>query len=166
MSRIAGIDPGPTHSGLVRLTTGEHGHWPPAVTFAAKEMSNADLLASLTETACDLVVCEWLVTYKNAAIGASVLDTALLVGRIIERSTAPVRLITRPDIGRELCQSGRAKNAQLRAAILEMYPATGGGKDGRLGTSKAPGPLYSVSSHAWSALAAALAWMRREGVTG
>jgi len=165
MSRIAGIDPGTTHSGLVRLNSGEHGHWPPKVTFAAKDMPNADLLASLTETACDLVVCEWLTSY-GGAIGATVLDTARMVGRIEERASAPVCLITRPDVGLELCQSRRAKNAQLRAAILEMYPATGGGKDGRLGTSKAPGPLYSVSSHAWSALAAALAWMRREGVTG
>jgi len=164
--RIVGIDPGTTHSGLVRLNSGDHGRWPPVVTLAVKDCPNDALLFSLSSVACDLVVCEWLTTYRNAPIGATVLDTALLVGRIIERSTAPVSLITRPDVGYELCQNRSAKESQLTEAIRGLYEPTGGGKRPHRGTKAQPGPLYGLSDHAWSALAAALAWMRREGVTG
>ena len=42
--------------------------------------------------------------------------------------------------------------------------ATGGGADPTKGTKAQPGPLHQVRSHAWDALAVALAAMRERGL--
>jgi len=57
-----------------------------------------------------------------------------------------------------LCKNNRAKDANIRQALLDRFPATGGGKAPQIGTKKQPGPLYGVTSHLWSALAVAVTW--------
>jgi hypothetical protein len=55
-----------------------------------------------------------------------------------------------------LCNSMRAKDANIRRRVLDIFPATGGGKTPQIGTKGHPGPLYGVTSHAISALALGL----------
>ena len=62
-----------------------------------------------------------------------------------------------------LCKNNRAKDGNVRQAILDRYPATGGGKNPQVGTKKAPGPLYGVSGHAWQALAVAITAIETRG---
>ena len=167
--RILAIDPGPDRSGVVALRA-EPGEWPPRVEAAHAEIETQTIVdwIKLEETRC--VVCEWLTSY-GAAVGASVLDTAKIVGHF-ERTAidqmADFGLLTRPDVGLELCESRRAKKSQTAEAIRGLYPATGGGKRPVVGTKKAPGPLYGVKGHAWDALAVGLAWLRieRRGAQG
>ncbi|MNY62967.1 hypothetical protein D3C86_1998680 [compost metagenome] len=64
-----------------------------------------------------------------------------------------------------LCKTPRAKDANVRQALLDMFPRTGGGKTPQIGTKAQPGPLFGVSSHAWAALGVAVtaAHQIREG---
>ena len=66
--------------------------------------------------------------------------------------------IDRKDVKMHLCGNTRATDSNIRAAILSLYPATGGGKTGQIGTKKQPGPLYGVSKDIWAALAVALTY--------
>jgi hypothetical protein len=50
----------------------------------------------------------------------------------------------------------RAKDPNIRQALLDIFPGTGGGATPQIGTKAKPGPLYGVTSHAWSALAVAI----------
>lgn len=61
-----------------------------------------------------------------------------------------------PSILMHLCKSNRAKDQNVRQAILDMYEPTGGGKVPQVGTSKQRGPLYGITTHNWSALAVAI----------
>jgi hypothetical protein len=57
-------------------------------------------------------------------------------------------LVFRRDVKLHLCGSARAKDPNIRQALLDRF--------GPVGTKKAPGPLYGVKSHIWSALAVAV----------
>lgn len=65
-------------------------------------------------------------------------------------------LVTRGEVKMHLCQSMRAKDSNIRAAIIGRY-----GKDPKkvIGTKKNPGPLYGISTHKWAALAVGLTWL-------
>ena len=51
-----------------------------------------------------------------------------------------------------LCKNNRAKDKNIRQALIDRF---GPGK-AAIGTKKAPGPLYGLKSHLWSALAVAV----------
>ena len=89
------------------------------------------------------------------AVGAEVFDTCLVAGRCyqawIERSRASgiePALIGRGKVKLHLCQSMRAKDSNIRQALIDRF--------GPPGTKKAPGVLYGVKSHLWAALALAV----------
>jgi hypothetical protein len=57
-------------------------------------------------------------------------------------------LVFRKDVKMHLCNSMRAKDANIRTALID--------KLGAPGTKKMQGPTYGVTSHAWAALAVAV----------
>lgn len=90
--------------------------------------------------------------------GQETFDTAMWVGRFVEcwqsrPSRSDVYLVKRIDEKMHLCHDSRAKDANIRTALLDKF---GPGKERAIGTKKAPGPLYGVTSHVWSALAVAI----------
>ena len=167
--RLLSIDPGPTTCGVVVLDC--DADILPRLRWSDPAILIDHVIAAVRQSQypVDVVVCEWLTSY-GAAVGASVLDTARVVGRIEQAARdqgATFRLLTRPEVGLELCQSRRAKKSQTAEAIRSMYReaglAIGGGKRPTVGTKNARGPLYGVKGHAWDALAVGHAWLRREG---
>jgi hypothetical protein len=72
------------------------------------------------------------------------------------RNPKAVRLIYRRDVKLRLCGTVKAKDANVRQALIDMFPKTGGGKIPQIGTKAQPGPLYGVASHAWAAVAVAV----------
>ena len=84
------------------------------------------------------------------AVGAEVFDTAIWTGRFIQAWHSPdaVIRIKRTQVKLQLCGSARAKDPNVRQALLDAI--------GPAGTKKAPGPCFGVKSHAWSALAVAV----------
>ena len=93
-------------------------------------------------------------------VGREVFETCVWIGRFKQAWHAPdaVSMVYRSDVKSHLCGSAKAKDANIRQALLDMFPATGGGKTPQIGTKGNPGPLYGVSSHAWAALAVAVTY--------
>lgn len=94
--------------------------------------------------------------------GREVFDTCKEIGRLIEacHEHAGVRLILRATIKTHLCGTPRAKDANVRQALLDLprwqEVGLGGGATPAVGTKAKPGPLYGIKSHLWSALAVAV----------
>jgi hypothetical protein len=103
------------------------------------------------------VAIEMIASY-GMAVGREVFETCVWIGRFMQASRNPdtVRLVYRKDVKLHLCGSPKAKDANIRQALLDMFPRSGGGKTPQIGTKAQPGPLYGVSSHAWAALAVAI----------
>lgn len=117
-----------------------------------------DMLAStvLRPTNTELVL-EWVSCY-GMPVGDETFQMVYWLGRFAEAWEKPVHRIKRTDIKLQLCGSARAKDANVRQALLDRFPPTGGGRTPQVGTSKKPGPLYGARSHIWSAIAVAVAW--------
>lgn len=145
---IVAIDPGTTVSGVVI--------WCPytkKVQEAHSEMLNSEVRQRLLNdwTAQDVVV-EWIQA-MGMTVGKETFDTCRFVGRLEEiayERGQHFHLITRGAVKMKLCGSMRAKDPNIRRALLDLF--------GEVGTKKKPGPLYGVSSHAWQALACAVAF--------
>lgn len=144
--RIFAVDPGPEHSGWCQIEDGEF-------TFGVSD--NACIRACLIYQAYDLVAIEMIASY-GMAVGKEVFDTCVEIGKMMQASNKNVRLIFRKDVKLHICGDHRAKDANVRQGLLDMFPRTGGGKIPQIGTKKKPGPLYGCTSHAWAALAVAI----------
>lgn len=145
MTVILAIDPGPTMSGwaltddLKVIDSGVHPNGD--VRVWVKHGQGADLLA-----------IETMQANYAATVGASVIETLVWVGRFKEAWHTPdeVRLISRQVVKAAVCNGNtRANDAGVRQALIDLI--------GPPGTKKKPGPTYGVTSHAWSALAVAVA---------
>lgn len=98
-------------------------------------------------------------------VGASVFETCLWIGRfqeMIKRRDEPVSLVYRKAVKIHLCGSHQAKDANIRQAIIDQFPATGGGKNPVVGIKSKPGPLFGVSADVWSAIAVALTFANQQ----
>ena len=144
MSLILAIDPGTTHSGLVILKDGR-------VT-SAQISTNAEILEELAIHSTTPVAIEMIASY-GMAVGKEVFETCVWIGRM-EQVAGPerVRRIFRKDVKMHLCGTTKAKDTNIRQALIDLY----GGKAEAIGTVKKQGPLYGVKSHAWAALAVAV----------
>lgn len=92
-------------------------------------------------------------------VGKSVFETCVWIGRFIESwSSNNYTLIYRKQVSVHLCGSARAKDSNIRQAIMDRYEPTGGGKTPVVGVKKKPGPLYGIRKDIWAALAVAITW--------
>lgn len=143
---ILAIDPGQTESGVVALM-------PDGKTVSAKGvLHNRDVLR-LVQTHSALGWCriaiEMVASY-GMPVGKEVFETVRWIGRFQQAAEDPeaVEFVYRLDVKLHLCQNSRAKDANIRQALID--------KLGPQGTKKNPGPTYGVKSHAWAALAVAV----------
>jgi len=137
---VLGIDPGTEQSGWA-LFDGKR-------VINSGVSPNTDMRIMVALTGADHVAMEAIASY-GMPVGREVFETCIWIGRFIEcASTRPVRLIYRRDVKLHLCGSPKAKDGNIRQALLD--------KLGPVGTKKEPGPLYGVKSHTWAALAVAV----------
>jgi len=149
--KLLAIDPGPQISGWV-ITDG--GVVPELIDFGITE--TIDLIQMVENwVEIDRMAVEMVASY-GMAVGASVFETCVAIGQLIHAFKGDSAKVYRKDVKMTLCQSMRAKDANIRQAILDRYPVSGGGETPQIGIKKQPGPLYGVSSHVWSALAVAI----------
>ncbi len=100
------------------------------------------------------LVIEGIASY-GMPVGEEVFNTCIWIGRFIESWRGEFHLLYRKEIKLHLCGSARAKDANVRAALLDKF---GGGKAAR-GTKKSPGVLYGISGvDKWAALSVAVTW--------
>lgn len=148
---LLAIDPGTTHSAAVWLR-GD-------VIEAAVIYPNEDLLESIR---CDGVfneppdhlAIEMIASY-GMPVGKEVFETCVWIGRFIEAFNGPQHsLVYRKDVKIHLCGSMKAKDGNIRAALIDRL--------GPVGTKKEQGPLYGISKDMWSALAVGLTWRDKQ----
>ena len=147
--RILAIDPGTTESAWVLYDPEAHR------VMCHDIEPNGEVLNHARCGYADLLAVEMVQSF-GMPVGAEVFETVLWTGRFVEAWGGPWRKIYRKDVKLHLCQSLRAKDPNIRQAILDRFPRTGGGKTPQVGTKAEPGPLYGFKSHLWSALAVAL----------
>lgn len=145
---ILAIDPGPIESGVCLLDEGLPV-W--AVVYSNEVIES--MLVKCSRGLWSVVVIEMIASY-GMPVGAEVFETCVWIGRFMQASQSPVYRLFRRDIKTHLCQSSRAKDSNVWAAIVDRF----GGKDAAVGRIKSPGPLYGIKSHARAALAVALTW--------
>lgn len=94
-----------------------------------------------------------MVASYGMPVGRDVFETVFWIGRFFERWSGPRSRVYRKDVKMHLCASARAKDANIRQALLDRF---GPGKAAAVGTKKAPGPLFGVKADLWAALAVAV----------
>lgn len=105
--------------------------------------------------AADALAVEMLACY-GMPVGAEVLETAVWIGRFEAAWGAERRhRVYRRDVKLHLCGQARAKDSNVRQALLDRF---GPGRAAAIGTKAAPGPLYGVSADVWAALGVAVTW--------
>ena len=141
---VLGCDPGTTESSIV-IFDGQRIVYSQAYT-------NEGLLERLGGTmsaSADVLAVEWIESF-GMAVGREVFESCYWIGRFVEAWPKASVRITRRQVKLHLCQSMKAKDANIRQALID--------KLGPVGTSKNPGPLYGISKHKWSALAVAVTY--------
>ncbi len=105
-----------------------------------------------------------MVQCYGMAVGKSIFETVFWIGRFWESlGDAKKELVYRSDVKMALCNSMRAKDTNIRQALLDRFPAEGGGKTPQIGIKSQPGPLFGISKDLWSALAIAVAYTEKNG---
>lgn len=144
------IDPGTEQSAIVRIDgNGVHGYiW-----------RNEDLIRHLpTFQPAGHLVIEQIQSY-GMAVGREVFETVFWSGRFAQAWAAVSdqhtwSMLPRRDVKLTLCGSPKAKDPNIRQALLDRYGGAASAKKG--------GPLAGIKSHLWAALAVAEAYKQIE----
>jgi hypothetical protein len=142
--KVLAIDPGPENTAFV--------FWNGCRISAAAIRPNEAILemCRLINRSDELLVAIEMIASYGMAVGASVFETCVFIGRLIEALEPrgiKVRLIFRRDIKLHHCLSTRANDSNVRQALIDKYGAPG--------TKKAPGLTYGIKKDLWAALAIA-----------
>lgn len=149
--KIIAVDPGPEQSAFVVMDNG-------AIMEHAK-VDNAWLLTFLKGFLGyreSHLVIEQIASF-GMSVGAEVFETVFWSGRFAEAFPGDFYRIKRHEVKMHLCQNMRARDGNIRQAIIDRY----GGMGTAIGRKKTPGPLYGIAGDQWSALAVALVFHDR-----
>jgi len=143
--RVLAIDPGTTTSALViwdnsRKRIEQFG-----------KHDNVEFLELLRtkQLSADHCAMEMIASY-GMAVGAEVFETCVWIGKFLEAWNRESTMIYRRNVKLHICGSPRAKDANIRAALIDLV--------GPQGTKRDPGPTFGISGDVWSALAVAITY--------
>ncbi len=145
---ILAIDPGTTESAIVWWQNGEiaaYGKYP-----------NDSVREHVDSLPAARVVCEMIASY-GMPVGKETFETVRWIGRFEQvaiDSGKQFDVIYRKDVKMHLCQSMRAKDGNVRQALIDRFGAPG--------TKKAPGKLHGIYGDVWSALAVAVTFADKQ----
>lgn len=155
--RLLAIDPGPTKSAWIEFDDGHPAAW--------RKEENEALLSYVHFHSAHALAIEMVQSF-GMAVGEEVFETVLWTGRFVqawtENGNPEATRVYRKDVKLHLCGSTRAKDANIRQALIDRY----GGKDAAIGNKAKPGPLYGIKADLWSALAIGVTWLDTHGTSG
>ena len=144
---IIAIDPGPVDSAFCVLR--DH-----LIIDYGKEANKA-ILDRLLMVWSGSVCTEHLIIEQVACygmpVGEDVFETVFWSGRFAQAWPRHVHRLTRLAVKMHLCHTTRAKDANVRQALIDLL--------GPVGTKKHPGPCYGLSGDVWAALAVGVTWI-------
>jgi hypothetical protein len=153
---LLAIDPGDELSAYVVYET----EWKRPVKW--EKQPNDEMLRTIDRCGCEEIAIEAIASY-GMPVGATIFTTCIWVGRYIERwsvfARPEPRMIFRKDVKMHLCGSPKAKDGNVRQALIDRY---GPGKERAIGKKATPGPLYGMTSDCWAALGVAITAVEQE----
>jgi hypothetical protein len=147
---VLAIDPGQFESGFVV--------WDGIKCLEGGITPNQEVLSRLATNSYP-VACEMIASY-GMAVGKSIFETCLWIGRFMQMAITHKQewnFIFRQEAKLHLCMSPRAKDSNIRQALVDRF--------GEPGTKNNPGPLFGVRSHVWAALAVAVTFHDKKYAT-
>lgn len=146
---LIGIDPGPAFSAFVVVNIDDYR-------ILDKGKVDNDKMLEIVKTGYyDEMTIEMIASY-GMAVGAEVFETCIYIGRFmqiaIDREVKP-ELIYRKDIKLNLCGTTKAKDGNIRQALIDRF--------GGVGVKASPGWFYGVSKDTWAAYAATTTYIDR-----
>lgn len=153
---VLAIDPGPSESAFVYYDTKTRE----LLQFAKFE--NDRLIEHIigSHNPAHHLAVEMIASY-GMAVGREVFDTCVWIGRFVQAweqnnpSGWDHTFVYRREVKLQLCGSARAKDANVRQALIDRY---GGSRKKAIGTKAAPRALYGVSNDVWQALGVAVTY--------
>jgi hypothetical protein len=145
--KIVAIDPGPVQSALVTLS--------PNRKIIQASIEDNDRIAKCLRYGLNslegfpYLAIEMIASY-GMPVGAEVFNTCTWIGRFEEayaHSDLTARYF-RKDIKLHLCGSNRARDSNVRRALIDLL--------GPAGVKRNPGPTYGIKKDMWAALAVAV----------
>ncbi len=146
--RILSIDPGTEQSAYVV--------WDGIMIYQADIIQNKWMLGGIVKliegVGCDTVVIEQVESY-GMTIGKSTFETVFWSGRFWERAECrgmKCARLPRMAVKMHLCHNSRAKDSNIRQALIDRF--------GPPGTKKQKGLTYGLKADLWSAFALAVTY--------
>jgi len=141
---ILAIDPGSTESGYVVLDEELR-----PIEFG--KIDNELLIKKIYDNEffkCDYIAIEMIASY-GMSVGQTIFDTCVYIGRLREaihnKCPVDIHYIYRKDEKMNLCHTMKAKDTNIRTALIDRF--------GVVGVKKSPGWFYGVSKDVWAAVA-------------
>ena len=147
MSKILAIDPGNIESAYCIMDSDTYT----PIKFGKVE--NEMLLYEIEKEKYDKLIIEMIASY-GMAVGASVFDTCVWIGRFIQASPKDFEYIYRREEKMNLCGNMKAKDSNIRQALIDRF--------GEVGVKKAPGFFYGFKKDIWSAFAVGCTYLDKE----
>lgn len=158
MSAILAIDPGYECSAVVQIEAGRPTrHW-----YETNSATLAMLSAIANREGSGMTLVAERIASYGMAVGAEVFETCVWTGRFIqawEHQHGTWDRLYRRDVKLHLCGSARAKDANVRAALLDRF---GPGREQAIGTKRKPGPCFGITGDCWAALAVAVTYYDKQ----
>ena len=145
---ILAIDPGNIESAYVLM---EKDTYKP-IEFG--KVGNHYLLKLILELKYDEIIVEMIASY-GMAVGATVFDTCVWIGRFIQARQCPnYEFIYRKEEKMNLCGSMKAKDSNIRQALIDRF--------GIVGTKKEKGWFYGFKKDIWAAYAVGTTYLDKK----
>ena len=170
--QILAIDPGPVRSAWIAYDGNDGNIWGFGLEDNGKIIGETlpQELACFPPDRFALQLVIEMIEGRGMPVGASVFETCVWIGRLYQRwleitddvseeYTTPNRILRRT-IKLHLCGSARAKDSNVRQALIDKF---GGSKETAIGKKANPGPLYGIKKDIWAALAVAVTWAETKG---
>jgi hypothetical protein len=140
---ILAIDPGNIESAYAYIS--ENNLMPKSF----GKCNNEQLLAMLNKLyEPEHIAIEMIASY-GMPVGKEVFETCVWIGRfqeaLIKNNAQNIQFVTRKEVKMNLCGSMKAKDSNIRQALIDRF--------GVVGTKKAPGWFYGFKADIWSAYA-------------
>ena len=144
---ILAIDPGNIHSGYCVI---DYDTYKP---LEIGKIDNEDLRINVLGDDRHEVVIEMIASY-GMAVGQTVFDTCVWVGRYYEKAryyNCNPQLMYRKDVKMNLCGQTRAKDSNIRQALVDRFSYDRHAAKGGKGTKADPGFFFGFKSDIWAA---------------
>lgn len=154
--RILAIDPGNEFSGYVIV---EHDGNEIIKVVDKGKVDNEEMQIIMSNCGNYDFAIEMIASY-GMAVGKSVFDTCVWIGRFIEHGMSgrlkPHKYIYRAEVKSNLCNSAKAKDANVTQALIDRYaPYT---RNNGKGVKKDPGFFYGFHKDIWQAMGVAVTY--------